>query len=103
MLYAAPAYDALIVLALASLVAGSTEPAGYVGEINDVTRGGTKCTRFDACAELIASGIDIDYDGAAGPLDFTDVGEPSIGSYDTFYFDDQGQVVIVSQLTSSIR
>ena len=103
LLYAAPAYDALIVLALASLVAGSTEAAGYVGEINDVTRGGTKCTRFDACAELIASGIDIDYDGAAGPLDFTDVGEPSIGSYDTFYFDDQGQIVIVSQLTSSIR
>ena len=103
LLYAAPAYDALVVLALASLVAGSTEAAGYVGEINDVTRGGTKCTRFDACAELIASGIDIDYDGAAGPLDFTDVGEPSIGSYDTFYFDDQGQIVIVSQLTSSIR
>ena len=103
LLYAAPAYDALIVLALASLVAGSTEPAGYVGEINDVTGGGTKCTRFDACAELIASGIDIDYDGAAGPLDFTNVGEPSIGSYDTFYFDDQGQTVIVSQLTSSIR
>ena len=103
LLYAAPAYDALIVLALASLVAGSTEAAGYVGEINDVTRVGAKCTRFDACAELIASGIDIDYDGAAGPLDFTDVGEPSIGSYDTFYFDDQGQIVIVSQLTSSIR
>ena len=103
LLYAAPAYDALIVLALASLAAGSTGAAGYVGEINDVTRGGTKCTRFDACAELIAGGVDIDYDGAAGPLDFTDVGEPSIGSYDTFYFDDQGQIVIVSQLTSSIR
>ena len=103
LLYAAPAYDALIVLALASLAAGSTRTAGYVGEINDVTRGGTKCTRFDACAELIAGGVDIDYDGAAGPLDFTDVGEPSIGSYDTFYFDDQGQIVIVSQLTSSIR
>ena len=101
-LYAAPAYDTLIVLALASLAAGSTDAADYVGEINDVTRGGTKCARFAACAELIADGIDIDYDGAAGPLDFTDVGEPSIGSYDTFYFDEQGRIVIVSQLTSSI-
>ena len=102
LLYAAPAYDTLIVLALASLAAGSTDAADYVGEINDVTRGGTKCTGFAACADLIAEGVDIDYDGAAGPLDFSDIGEPSIGSYDTFYFDEQGQIVIVSQLTSSI-
>ncbi len=102
LLYAAPAYDTLIVLALASLVAGSTDAADYVGEINDVTRGGTKCTRFADCADLIAEGVDIDYDGAGGPLDFTDIGEPSIGSYDTFYFDEQGRIVIVSQVTSSI-
>ena len=102
LLYAAPAYDTLIVLALASLAAGTIESAGYVGEINDVTRGGTKCSRFAECAELIADGVDIDYDGAAGPLDFTDIGEPSIGSYDTFYFDENGQIVIVSQLTSGI-
>ena len=102
LLYAAPAYDTLIVLALASLAAGSTDAADYVGEINDVTRGGTKCTRFADCADLIAEDVDIDYDGAGGPLDFTDIGEPSIGSYDTFYFDEQGRIVIVSQVTSSI-
>ena len=99
LLYAAPAYDSLIVLALASLVAGSTHAADYLGEINDVTRGGTRCSRFADCAGLIAGGVDIDYDGAAGPLEFTDAGEPSIGSYDTFYFDDQGSIVIVSQIT----
>ena len=102
LLYAAPSYDTLIVLALAALAAGSTDAADYVGEINEVTRGGTKCTGFADCAELIAEGVNIDYDGAAGPLDFTDVGEPSIGSYDTFYFDEQGRIVIVSQMTSSI-
>jgi branched-chain amino acid transport system substrate-binding protein len=102
LLYAAPAYDTLIVLALASLAAGSVNAADYVGEINDVTRGGTKCARFAACADLIAAGTDIDYDGASGPLDFTDIGEPSIGSYDTFYFDEQGQIVIVTQITSAI-
>ena len=102
LLYAAPGYDTLAILALAALAAGSTDAADYVGEINGVTRGGTKCTRFADCADLIADGVDIDYDGAAGPLDFTDIGEPSIGSYDTFYFDEQGQIVIVSQVTSSI-
>ncbi len=102
LLYAAPAYDSLIVLGLAALAAGSTVSADYVGEINDVTRGGTKCSRFAECADLIAGGVDIDYDGAAGPLDFTDIGEPSIGSYDTFYFDEEGQIVIVTQITSGI-
>ena len=102
LLYAAPGYDTLAVLALAALAAGSTDAADYVGEINDVTRGGTRCTAFADCADLIAAGADIDYDGAAGPLDFTDVGEPSIGSYDTVYFDESGQIVIVSQLTSGI-
>ncbi len=98
LLYAVPAYDSLIVLALASLAAGSTETAGYLGEINDVTRGGTKCSRFADCAELLAEGVDIDYDGAAGPLEFNDGGEPSIGTYDTYYFDEQGSIVILSQL-----
>ncbi len=102
LLYAAPGYDTLIVLGLAALAAGSTAAADYVGEINDVTRGGTPCSRFAECADLIAGGVDIDYDGAAGPLDFTDIGEPSIGSYDTFYFDEGGQIVIVTQITSAI-
>ena len=97
-LYAATSYDSLIVLALASLVAGSTDAADYVGEINDVTRGGTKCDRYADCAALIADGVDIDYDGAAGPLDFTDVGEPGVGSYDTYRFDEQGQVVVMDQV-----
>lgn len=102
LLYAAPGYDTLIVLALAALAAGSTAAADYVGEINEVTRGGTTCSRFAECADLIAAGVDVDYDGAAGPLDFTDIGEPSIGSYDTFYFDEAGQIVIVTQITSAI-
>ena len=35
-------------------------------------------------------GEDIDYDGAAGPLDFVDAGEPGAGAYDTWTFDADG-------------
>ena len=84
------AYDAVVILALASLVADSTDPADIAEEINGVTRDGTKCNLYADCAELIADGEDIDYDGASGILDFIHVGEPSTGSYDIYEFNEQG-------------
>ncbi len=83
-------YDALVVVALASLVAGSTEAADYAGAINDITRGGTKCNTYASCAKLIHRGENIDYDGASGPLDFTENGEPSVAGYDVFEFNSEG-------------
>ncbi len=98
-IFSSNAYDAVIVLALAALVAGSNNPADYVGEINDVTRGGTKCTRYAECAQLVLAGTDIDYDGASGPLDFTDPGEPSEGSYDIIEYDAEGALNEVDFVT----
>ncbi len=82
--------DAVIVLALAALKAGTSDPSKYVCEINEVTRGGQRCTRFSECADLIAEGKDIDYDGASGPLEFTDDGEPSEAFFDVFKFNSDG-------------
>ncbi len=88
--YAPFAYDAVVILTLASLVADSTDPADFRTEINDVTRGGTKCRRYDECAQLIREGQDIDYDGASGPLEFSDVGEPTQAAYSIFFYDSTG-------------
>lgn len=89
-LYAPHAYDATVIFLLAALVAGSNDPADYMDEINGVTRGGVKCTRYEECAQLVLDGQDIDYDGASGPLDFIDAGEPSTGTYDIGEYDGQG-------------
>lgn len=78
--YAGESYDAVVIIALAVEVAG-TDGIEYAREINDVTRGGTKCTSFAECRDLIAAGEDIDYDGAAGPYEFDGNGEPTIASY----------------------
>ena len=95
-LFAAYGYDAVVVVALASLAAGSTDPVDFVGEMNAVTKDGVKCNLYAACAELIRDGEDIDYDGASGVLDFIPTGEPSNGAYDIFEFNDRGTLDFVS-------
>jgi branched-chain amino acid transport system substrate-binding protein len=79
--YGAETYDAVVVIALATAIAGSLDPIAIAAEINDVTRGGTKCTTFADCIALIDAGEDIDYDGVSGPLEFIDAGEPAAASF----------------------
>ncbi|MGH8905134.1 MAG: hypothetical protein ACRD0K_01100 [Egibacteraceae bacterium] len=71
----------VIVTALAAAAAGTDAPAAVAAQINDVTRDGVKCTGYAECLQLVEEGTDIDYDGASGPLDFSDPGEPSTGTY----------------------
>jgi len=100
--FAPNGYDAVVILLLAALVAGSNDPADYVGKINDVTRVGIKCNRYEVCAQLVLSGEDIDYDGASGPLDFTDVGEPSEGYFDIIEYDAQGRLNVEGYVSASV-
>ena len=66
--YGAETYDAVVITALAAEVAGSTDPTVIAGEINDVTRTGTKCRSFVQCRDLIAEGGNPDYVGIGGDL-----------------------------------
>jgi ABC-type branched-subunit amino acid transport system substrate-binding protein len=96
-IYSGHAYDCTILAALAATRAGSDAPGDIAAAINDVTRApGTVCTLVAECLEAAAAD-DIDYDGAAGPLDFVDVGEPGAGEYDTWEFDAEGAVSIIEE------
>jgi branched-chain amino acid transport system substrate-binding protein len=83
-------FDCLMVEVLAAQEAQSSDPAVYVNNLISVTSGGTKCTSFGDCYDLLVAGEDIDYDGASGPLDFGPNGEPGIGTYDIFTYDADG-------------
>ena len=90
-LFAAHGYDAAIILLLAALSAASNNPADYTAHINGITRCGRPCDQYAACAQLLLDGYNIDYNGASGPLDFIDAGEPSEGSYNIVRYNaDQG-------------
>ena len=64
-----------------------------------MTREGEKCTLVADCIALLAAdpGADIDYDGAAGPLDFVEAGEPGAGAYDTWIFGADGAVTVIDE------
>ena len=97
--YTPAAYDAAVIIMLASLQAGSNDAAVFAPEINSVTRDGTKCSSYQECAALILGGTDIDYEGISGPLDFTDAGEPDRGTYQLWSLNDLGQMQSEGQLT----
>jgi branched-chain amino acid transport system substrate-binding protein len=92
-IFSAHKYDCLMVMKLASEAAGSNDPAVFLSEIINITTGGTKCSLYEECSALIASGEDIDYDGASGPLEFTNAGEPGVGVYDIYEYDAEGAAV----------
>jgi len=79
--YAGESYDAVVVSALAAEFVKSTAGTDIAATINSITKGGKKCTSFAECLPLAKAGTDLDYDGVTGPLDFTDAGEPAVGSY----------------------
>ncbi|NGP06984.1 ABC transporter substrate-binding protein [Rhodococcus sp. 14C212] len=84
--YAGESYDAVVISALAAEQAGSTAGVDIAANINSVTKDGTTCTSYQQCVDLLRGGEDIDYDGVTGRLNFTDAGEPGIGSYGHLVF-----------------
>ena len=73
--YAAESYDATMLTALAALAAGDTAGSAIRDKLQDVSDGGTECTTFKECADLLADGEDIDYNGVSGPISWDKNGD----------------------------
>jgi ABC-type branched-subunit amino acid transport system substrate-binding protein len=93
--YAAESYDAIVITTLAAAIAGTDAPADVAREINGVTKGGEKCMDFARCMELVRAGTDIDYDGASGPGEFVEAGEPGAGDYGVQQFQPDGSLPVL--------
>ena len=93
-IYSAQSYDCVMAIALAAQKTGSDAPFDIAKELTNITRGvkddAKVCNTAETCLEAAKDGGDINYDGASGKLDFSDVGEPSAGSYDVFTFGADG-------------
>ncbi|MFT4285881.1 MAG: ABC transporter substrate-binding protein [Protaetiibacter sp.] len=87
--YAPESYDAVILLALAALEAGSTAGPDVAAHLQQVSGGkgnGTKCTSYAECADIILGGGVADYDGVSGPITFNEVGDPTEASIGVFQY-----------------
>lgn len=94
--YAAESFDATILLALASLAAGSTDSAAIAEKLIEVSGGsgdGEKCETYADCAAIIVGGGVADYDGISGPITFDEVGDPTEASIGIYQFGDDNVYV----------
>ncbi|MGH8901072.1 MAG: protein kinase domain-containing protein [Egibacteraceae bacterium] len=98
--YAPHSYDAVVITALAAAVAGTDAPAAVAAQINGVTKGGEKCMSFADCMRFVGERKDIDYDGASGPLEFTEPGEPSSVTYVISEFQADGSLEPLRTVTA---
>jgi len=88
--YSTQSYDAVVLLALAALAAGSNEPtamAAKLSEVSGFTGGGTKCTSFAECAEIINGGGVADYDGFSGGIALDEAGDPTDTQIGVYQYD----------------
>jgi branched-chain amino acid transport system substrate-binding protein len=97
--YAAETYDAVVITALASIIAGTDEPAAVARHINGVNRDGERCDAFDDCVELLGTGADVDFIGYSGPQALSQPGEPTIASFSVFEFGPDNRLDRVYHLT----
>lgn len=68
------AYDAANIAALAAQAAGSNTGADLAQEIIPVSKGGENVLSFGSGVDALDNGADINYEGASGPVDFTENG-----------------------------
>ena len=85
--YGPESFDATTLTALAATEAKSDAPSAFKSHIISVSSGGTKCTGFKECADLIKKGEDVDYEGVSGPCDMAPTGSPTKATIGIFEYD----------------
>jgi ABC-type branched-subunit amino acid transport system substrate-binding protein len=83
-------FDAVMLAFLAALDAGSSDPAEIEGALQAVSGPpGEKYTfeQLDQAVQDVLDGKDIDYEGAWGPIDFDDKGDPGSAIYEVWKSD----------------
>ncbi|HYY75035.1 MAG TPA: ABC transporter substrate-binding protein [Gaiellaceae bacterium] len=83
-------FDAVLLAFLAALDAGSSDPNEMKGSLQAVSGPpGEKYTfeQLDQAVQALLEGEDIDYEGAWGPIDFDENGDPGSAIYEVWQFD----------------
>ena len=96
--YGDGSYDAVVLLALAALAAGSVEGVDMAAKMQEVSGGsgnGTKCFSFAECADIINAGGVADYDGITGPITFDERGEVTAAKVDVYIYDAENRYELV--------
>jgi branched-chain amino acid transport system substrate-binding protein len=94
-------FDAVTLCVLAAVAAGSSEGPDIAEQIQAV--GSAPGDQYDYtemadAIEALQAGEDIDFQGVSGDLDLDDNGDPTVGTYDIYSYDDKGVFSIDDQV-----
>jgi ABC-type branched-subunit amino acid transport system substrate-binding protein len=94
-------FDAVTLCALAAVAAGSNEGPAIAEQIQAVASAPGDKYDFTTMADAITAlqaGEDIDFEGVSGNLDLDDNGDPTVGTYDIYAYDDKGAFSVEDQV-----
>ncbi|MEJ7773255.1 MAG: ABC transporter substrate-binding protein [Nocardioidaceae bacterium] len=100
--YGPESYDAAIMAALAATAAEDDSGEAIASKLIEISEGGTKCTEYSECVDLLGQGEDIDYDGVSGPVDLNDTGSPSKATIGIFEYNADNNYENVDYITGVI-
>ncbi len=90
--YATNALDCLNLIALATVEAGTDDPAAIAAEMIDASFAGTLCNSFAVCLEIAEEDRNFNYTGP-NSIDFSARGDPARGRIGMFRFDASGLAI----------
>ncbi len=102
--YSAESYDAVVLSALAAIAAGDDSGESIAAKMVETSKGGEKCTSFEACAALLKDdkGADIDYDGVSGEIELGETGSPTAASIGIYQYDATNKTAPVKFIKGNI-
>jgi branched-chain amino acid transport system substrate-binding protein len=99
-------FDAAMLCVLAAVAAGSSEPTDIQAQIQAVSGPPGDQYDYTQLSDAIAAlqaGDDIDYQGVSGPADLDDNGDPTLGFYETYEYDDQGKFSVTGTVEKEVE
>ncbi|TNM64583.1 amino acid ABC transporter substrate-binding protein [Streptomyces sp. NP160] len=100
--YAPESYDATVLAALAAHAAKDDSGTAIASQLQAVSEGGTKCTAYKECLDLLNAGTDIDYDGFSGPIEFSPQGDPTQATIGIYEYGDDNTYTNVDYIAGSL-
>jgi branched-chain amino acid transport system substrate-binding protein len=102
--FASHGFDCATLIALATERAGVDDPARIAAQVPEVSSGGALCRNFASCRARLAEGLQIDYSGRSGAIDFEGrPGQVTRARFEQFVFDPSGQSEVTSTFDVSAR
>ena len=97
-------FDAVTLCVLSAVAAGSNEGpdmAEQVAEVSGPPGDQYDYTQMADAIEALQNGDDIDFEGVSGPLDLDENGDPAVGFYEVYSYDDKGAFSVEDSVEQS--